>query len=102
MTEKLKPTCSLASIKARFSAAENLSATITALKQAAALGFDPANCVVFEDSLSGVEAGKAAGAKVVGVATTHTREELSNTDYVIDDFNNLDPLALIQTLFPSR
>ena len=30
-------------------------------KTAQALGFDPAKCIVFEDSLSGVEAGKAAG-----------------------------------------
>ena len=69
------------------------------IKCAAALGYDPANCIVFEDSLSGVEAGKAAGAKVVGVATTHTHEELAGTDYVIDDFRNLDPLTLIQNLF---
>jgi HAD superfamily hydrolase (TIGR01509 family) len=69
------------------------------IKCAAALGYDPANCIVFEDSLSGVEAGKAAGAKVVGVATTHTHEELSGTDYVIDDFRNLDPKTLIQRLF---
>ena len=46
------------------------------LKSAAALGLDPAHCVVFEDSLSGVMAGKRAGCKVVGITTTHTREEL--------------------------
>jgi beta-phosphoglucomutase len=69
------------------------------IKCAAALGFAPAHCVVFEDSLSGVEAGKASGAKVVGVATTHTHEELAGTDFVIDDFQNLDPLELIQKTF---
>jgi HAD superfamily hydrolase (TIGR01509 family) len=69
------------------------------IKCAAALGYDPANCVVFEDSLSGVEAGKAAGAKVVGVTTTHTVEELKDTDFVITDFRNLDPLTLIKRMF---
>lgn len=69
------------------------------LKTAAALKFEPANCIVFEDSLSGVKAGKRAGCKVVGITTTHTREELHETDLVIDDFNNLDPQELIKKLF---
>jgi beta-phosphoglucomutase len=69
------------------------------LKCAAALGFAPADCIVFEDSLSGVEAGRASGAKVVGVATTHTHKELAETDYIIDDFTDLDPAQLISILF---
>jgi HAD superfamily hydrolase (TIGR01509 family) len=69
------------------------------LKTAAALKFEPANCIVFEDSLSGVRAGKSAGCKVVGITTTHTREELHETDLVIDDFTNLDPQELINKLF---
>ncbi len=69
------------------------------LKCAAALGYAPADCIVFEDSLSGVAAGKASGAKVVGVATTHTHEELAETDFIIDDFVGLDPVVLINTLF---
>lgn len=69
------------------------------LKTAAALKFDPGNCVVFEDSLSGVKAGKAAGCKVVGVTTTHSRQELAETDLVIDNFEELDPRELINRLF---
>ena len=65
------------------------------MKAAAALGLPNQNCLVFEDSLSGVLAGKRAGSKVVGVSTTHTAEELSDTDLVIDDFEGLDPLSLI-------
>ncbi|GHG73346.1 HAD-IA family hydrolase [Streptomyces griseocarneus] len=37
------------------------------LKGAAELGFDPRDCVVFEDSEAGIAAGKAAGMRVVGV-----------------------------------
>jgi beta-phosphoglucomutase len=69
------------------------------LKCAAALGFAPASCIVFEDSLSGVAAGKASGAKVVGVATTHTHKELADTDFVIDDFRDLDPMDLIRKIY---
>ncbi|MFB6839554.1 HAD-IA family hydrolase [Streptomyces sp. NPDC056361] len=37
------------------------------LKGAADLGFDPADCVVFEDSEAGIQAGRAAGMRIVGV-----------------------------------
>ncbi|MEJ1236534.1 HAD family phosphatase [Chryseolinea sp. T2] len=68
------------------------------LKSAEALGLDPRNCVVFEDSLSGVKAGKAAGCKVVGLTTTHTNEELSETDFNIDNFN-IEPKSILERLF---
>ena len=63
------------------------------------LGLPPQQCIVFEDSLSGVISAKSAGAKVVGITTTHTVEELSETDFVINDFKNLDPIALFGKLF---
>jgi len=69
------------------------------LKVAARLGYDPCQCIVFEDSLSGVESARRAGAKVVGVATTHSFEELSHTDFIIQDFTGLDPTSLIASVF---
>lgn len=68
------------------------------IKCAEALGFKPENCVVLEDSISGVKAGKAAGSKVIGVTTTHTAEELSDTDMIIEDFRSLT-LEQIEKLF---
>jgi HAD superfamily hydrolase (TIGR01509 family) len=59
------------------------------LKSAAALGLPNSQCIVIEDSLSGVEAGQKAGSKVIGITTTHTREELSHCAMVIDDFDGL-------------
>jgi beta-phosphoglucomutase len=69
------------------------------LKVAARLGYEPNRCIVFEDSLSGVESARRAGAKVVGVATTHSFEELSHTDFVIQDFSDLDPATLFSAVF---
>ncbi|QEU94637.1 HAD-IA family hydrolase [Streptomyces kanamyceticus] len=43
------------------------------LKGAAELGFDPADCVVFEDSEAGILAGRAAGMRVVGVGPRAAR-----------------------------
>ncbi len=66
------------------------------LKCANSLNTLPVNCLVFEDSLPGVEAANAAGMKVIGVTTTHNREELKNTTMVIDDFTGLDVKILLE------
>lgn len=69
------------------------------LKTAAALKIPPDQCLVFEDSFSGIAAAKGAGCKVVGITTTHTTEELSSVDLVIDNFQGLDPKNLVSRLF---
>jgi len=61
---------------------------------AAALHYPTAQCIVFEDSLSGIAAGRSAGCLVVGVATTHTAEELG-TKIVIKDLTEITPAELI-------
>ena len=60
------------------------------IKTAEALGVPAKNCVVFEDSTSGVEAGKAANMKVVALTTTHTPDELDKADLVIDDYTGIN------------
>jgi HAD superfamily hydrolase (TIGR01509 family) len=56
------------------------------LRTADLLGVNPASCVVFEDSCAGVQAGLAAGTRVVGVSTTH--EDLPGASLLIRDFND--------------
>ncbi len=59
------------------------------LKSAANLGIQPENCIIFEDSHAGVSAGKAAGAKVVGVLSTYKIEELPVCNDYIRDYKEM-------------
>lgn len=68
------------------------------LKSASLLGAEPHRCLVFEDSFSGATAGLNAGMKVVGVLSSHTREELPKCDLYIKDYTELD-LNQIKLLF---
>jgi beta-phosphoglucomutase len=70
------------------------------LTAAKTLDMPPERCIVFEDAILGIQSGKNAGMKVVGVATTHSREELEaeDTDYVMDDFSGLTLEKLIALL----
>lgn len=52
------------------------------LAAAAGLGVPPQGCVVFEDSLVGVEAACRAGMLPIGLTTAHTEVELTNAGAV--------------------
>ena len=68
------------------------------LKAAARFGAAPEECIVFEDSFNGLKSGRAAGMKVVGVATTNTAEAIAAlsdnqiTDYTSTDYQQLERL----------
>jgi beta-phosphoglucomutase len=68
------------------------------LKTAANLSLDPSQCIVFEDSFSGVTAAKNAAMKVVGVLSSHTIEELPPCDLYIEDYQNLEVARILSLL----
>ena len=49
------------------------------------LGVAPARCAVLEDSPVGIEAGRAAGARVIALRTTHGDDALAHADAVVDN-----------------
>ena len=53
------------------------------------LGVEKDNCIVFEDSFHGIEAGNRAGMKVIGLATTNSAEAIADKcALVIPDFTD--------------
>jgi beta-phosphoglucomutase family hydrolase len=60
------------------------------LKAADRIGMNPAECIVIEDSTSGIRAAVNAGMKVIAITTTHNKMSLGNADMVIDSFKELN------------
>lgn len=58
------------------------------LRAVTALDVSPADCVVFEDTPAGLDAGRAAGAKTIGLATTFPVADLP-ADLVVSDFKSI-------------
>lgn len=48
-------------------------------------GVNPTRCLVVEDAPAGIRSGKAAGAKVLGLLTTHTKDQVDDAspDFVV-------------------
>ncbi len=63
------------------------------LETASALGVSPKDCLVFEDIIPGIQAGKSAGMRVCAVEdaySAHVREQKRQlADYYIEDYYNL-------------
>jgi len=65
------------------------------LKGAEELGFSPAECLVFEDAVAGVDAAKAGGMKAIGIGK---KEVLTKADIVLDNLVGVDIHTLLAEL----
>jgi len=54
------------------------------LKAADSLGLKPDNCLVVEDAVSGIEAGKAAGCRCLAVTSSFDAAALNEADWICD------------------
>jgi sugar-phosphatase len=72
------------------------------LKGAEILGASPEACVVIEDAPAGVQSAKAAGMKVVAVATTHRAEQLDEADVVVGALADLRVVTHSGASSPTR
>jgi beta-phosphoglucomutase len=75
---------------ARQDVEKNKPAPDVYLKAAELLGSNAEECIVFEDSEPGIEAGKRAGMIVVALRTSHPDSELASADRIISGFEDID------------
>jgi HAD superfamily hydrolase (TIGR01509 family) len=59
------------------------------LKAAEDLGFKPGDCLVVEDAVSGIEAGKAAGCRCLAVTSSFSAMALKDADWICDSLLNV-------------
>jgi mannitol-1-/sugar-/sorbitol-6-phosphatase len=59
------------------------------LTAAKLLNLDPTECLVVEDSPTGIEAGKAAGCKVLAVAFSHSATQLAGADWIVSSLGQV-------------
>jgi len=55
----------------------------------------PAHCLVIEDSLAGIRSAKAAGMRVLALATTYPIDKLGEADVVLPNLHEISPDAVI-------
>jgi beta-phosphoglucomutase-like phosphatase (HAD superfamily) len=64
------------------------------LRAAESLGLKPEECLVVEDAVSGVRAGKAAGCRCLAVTTSFRAEELKEADWIYPSLANVNEEVL--------
>ena len=62
------------------------------------LGAKPANCIVFEDAIAGVDGAKSAGMKCVAVTNSHPGSKLKKADLVVETLNGVS-IDVLTALF---
>ncbi|MFO1458105.1 MAG: HAD family phosphatase [Verrucomicrobiota bacterium] len=64
------------------------------LRAAECLGIPPTECVVIEDSVAGVAAGRAAGMKVIGITNSVAAENLREAHVTVADYSAIQDLLM--------
>lgn len=64
------------------------------IKSAERIGLSPSVCLVVEDAISGVKAGKAAGARVLALTTSFSAKEFSEADWIAEDLSKAPEAVL--------
>lgn len=64
------------------------------IKAAAKLGLKPDECLVVEDAINGIKAGKAAGCRCLALTTSFTSEQLSQADWIVKDLSEVPEDAI--------
>lgn len=57
------------------------------------MGFAPAECLVIEDAPAGIQSARAAGMRVIGMASTYEAEKLAQADAVVRAFSGIQVSA---------
>lgn len=61
------------------------------------IGVEPKACLVVEDAISGITAGKAAGCKCLALTTSFPAEMLNHADWICKDLSEV-PVGLVHNL----
>lgn len=64
------------------------------LKGAALLGFNPADCLVFEDSPAGIASARSAGMQAIALQTTYPAEKLQDANAIIGSLADVKAILL--------
>jgi HAD superfamily hydrolase (TIGR01509 family) len=59
------------------------------IEAARQLSLSPKNCIVVEDSVSGVTAARRAGMKILAVTNTYPRKDLTEADLIVESLEDL-------------
>ena len=62
------------------------------------LKISPSDCIVFEDSVRGIQSALSAGMKVIGITTTNPAHIIREANLIIDSYSDITPDKLCELL----